>query len=134
MRRLTIPTLLLVLLTCVGCSDRAYVQGQVIRTDGTPVVKARVVARSDETGVSGHGLTNDSGNYSLGVMEKGDGLPPGKYTVVVVEDLGDVTNPKPPTVHPNYRHPTTSGLSLTLEPREKRAYDLELKLPPGRSN
>ncbi|WP_425397316.1 carboxypeptidase-like regulatory domain-containing protein [Aeoliella sp.] len=134
MRRLAIPTLLLGILTCVGCSDRAYVQGRVTRTDGSPVVKARVIARSADTGTSAHGLTDESGDYALGVMEKGDGLPPGEYTVVIVEDLGEFESPKPATVHPNYRHPTTSGLSLTLEPREKRAFDLELKLPPGRSN
>jgi hypothetical protein len=123
------PIVVLLLLLAGGCSDKASVRGRITRTDGSPVVGARVIFRSAATGKSAHGMTNTTGDYQLGVMEKGDGIPPGEYTVVVVEDLGEWENPKPSTVHQNYRHPSTSGLSVILEPRERRVYDLELKLP-----
>lgn len=116
-----------------GCGDpdRAQVRGRVVRTDGTPVVGARVIFRSPETGKSANGLTDEDGAYSLGVMRKGDGIPSGEYVVTVVEDLGNWENPKPPTIHPNYRHPDRSQLTATLEPGTSLTYDLELKKPPG---
>ncbi len=124
---------LIAVVTC-GCGDpdRAQVSGRVVRTDGTPVVGARVIFRSPATGKCANGLTNDIGEYSLGVMKKGDGIPSGEYVVTVVEDLGNWENPKPATIHPNYRHPDRSGLKATLTPGTSLTYDLELKLPPGK--
>ncbi len=117
-----------------GCGDpnRARVSGKVVRVDGTPVTGARVVFRSPTTGTSANGLTTEDGEYVLGIMDKGDGIPAGDYVVTVVEDLGSWENPKPPTVHPNYRHPDNSGLRATIAPGESLILDLELKKPPSR--
>lgn len=118
-------------LLCSGCGDpdRAQVYGTVVRVDGTPVKGARVVFRSPDTGKTAYGMTNDKGEYELGVMSKGDGIPSGEYEVMVVEDLGDWDNPKPPTIHENYRHGKWSMLKATISPGESLKYDLELKLP-----
>jgi hypothetical protein len=114
------------MLTGCGGSDRAMVSGTLLYQDGAPLVGARVIARSNETGKSAYGQTNASGYYELGGSTQGDGIPPGEYYVVVTEDLGDENNRRPPTIHNKYRNPATSGLSLNVKAGEKVVLDAKL--------
>src|SRR5262245_38782158 len=88
------------LTSTIGCSksDVAKVTGTVSRNDGKPVVGARVIVRSKNTGKSASGQTDADGRYELGVANAGDGIPPGDYHAVVIEDLGDENNRHPPTI------------------------------------
>jgi hypothetical protein len=109
-----------------GGDDRASVSGTLQRRDGTPVVGARVIARSHETGKSAYGQTNGEGYFELGVKEEGDGISPGDYYVTIVEDLGDQRNPLPRTISDKYRNPAKSGLSLSVKAGEESILDAKL--------
>jgi hypothetical protein len=117
---------LLAVFTGCGGADKAAVSGTLLHQDGTPVIGARVLARSNETGKSAYGQTNASGYYELGGSEPGDGIPPGEYYVTIVEDLGDEDNRRPPTISNKYRNPATSGLSLTVMAGEHVVLDAKL--------
>jgi hypothetical protein len=114
--------------TLAGCggSDRAAVSGTLLQQDGTPLVGARVIARSNETGKSAYGQTNGQGYFELGGESAGDGIPPGDYYVTVVEDIGDENNPRPQTISSKYRNPSTSGLTLSVKAGQKAVLDAKL--------
>jgi hypothetical protein len=98
-----------------GSSDRASVTGKLLRSDGSPLVGARIIATSAETGKSAYGTTDKDGEFTLGVVQEGDGVPPGDYKVMIMEDLGDPDNRSRPTIAAKYRNPEMSGLSLSVE-------------------
>ena len=90
----------LLMCVCSGCgsSDRAHVSGTVVRHDGSPLVGAKLIATSAETGQSATASTDTNGHFDFGTGESGDGIPPGNYNVVIVEDLGDMDNRRAPTI------------------------------------
>jgi hypothetical protein len=112
----------------LGCSrsNVARVSGTVLRKDGTPVSGVRVIARSDETGKMGNGQTDGDGHYELGTEKMGDGIPPGDYSVIVVEDLGDEHTRRPATIATKYAKPSTSGLKVSVRAGEKTVLDMSL--------
>jgi hypothetical protein len=113
-----------------GCDsgEIGSVSGTLTRKDGTSLPRARVVARSSETGKSAYGTTDESGRYALGIASEGDGVPPGNYDVVILEDLGDPDNRRRPTVSAKYREPSTSGIRLSVESGE--SVELNARLDP----
>lgn len=113
---------------CYGCgrSDNAKVTGKLLRRDGTPVVNAKVIARSKETGKSASASTNDEGDFAIGAVDQGNGLPPGDYAVVIVEDRGDPDHRRRPTIAAKYRDPDKSGVSVSVKPGENKKLDLTL--------
>ena len=115
-------------LATVGCSKSnvASVGGKVLRKDETPVSGVRVIARSDETGKTVNGQTDASGRYELGTEKAGDGVPPGDYYVIVVEDLGEERARRAPTIATKYAKPSTSGLKFTVRAGEKTVFDMSL--------
>jgi len=102
--------------SCVGCgkAGSATVTGTVVRKDGSALVGARVIAISPETGKSAYGSTDGQGRFELGVVEEGDGIPPGNYNVTVDENLGDPDNRSKPTIAAKYRDPKASGIRLSV--------------------
>ena len=120
------PVLLL-----IGCgnSDRASASGRLMRADGSPLVGARVIATSSETGTTAYGQTDSDGRFSLGVAAEGDGVPPGDYRVAIIERRGDSDIPPPATISKKYRDSTTSGLHLAVESGQKASLDAQLDAP-----
>jgi hypothetical protein len=115
-----------------GCarSDIAKVTGTVTRKDGTPLAKAELVARSNETGKSGNGQTDAQGHYTLTSRDGTGGLPPGDYYVIVAEDLGSISSPRRPTIDGKYANGQTSGLTFSVKAGEKLVFNIALD-PPG---
>jgi hypothetical protein len=111
-----------------GRSDRATVSGTLVRKDGTPLVRARVIATSAESGKSAYGQTDESGEFELGISEAGDGVPPGEYTVVILENRGDAEVPPPATISKKYRDRSKSGINLSVEAGDSE--QLQLRLDP----
>ena len=74
-------------------------------------------------------MTDEAGYYELGTIEKGDGIPPGAYSVAVTENRGDWDRPKPRTIHPKYESTNTSELTCKLEPGKGSSFDLTLEPP-----
>jgi hypothetical protein len=115
-------------LTGCGGSDRSPVEGQLLHSDGSPLVAARVTARSEKTGKWATAETDAEGRFSLGTTAAGEGLPPGEYYVIVVEYRGSMDNPAPATIHPKYAEPGSSGLSVKVAPGQTA--ELVAKLDP----
>jgi hypothetical protein len=131
LKHLNCAVCVIAIVICCGCQndDRAYVSGVIKGSDGKPIVGATVVARCAATGKSGSGATNEQGKYELGVEKTGDGIPPGEYTVIVIEDLGDWDHPKRPSFSSAYSDTSTSGLSFSVEAGQKLEFDAELNGP-----
>jgi len=112
-----------------GCSgsDRGGVVGTVTRSDGAPLVGARVTARSDVTGKWATGITDDAGRFELGAAEAGDGIPPGEYYVKINEDRGSWDNPRPRTIAAKYEDPKQSGLKVAVEAGKQASLELKLE-------
>jgi hypothetical protein len=102
-----------------GGSDRATVTGKLMRQDGSALAGARVIATSSESGKSAYGATDEQGRFELGVAEQGDGIPPGDYQVVIVEDRGDPDNRRMASIAAKYQGAATSGLRLIVAAGEK---------------
>jgi hypothetical protein len=114
--------------TFVGCGGPALakVSGTVTRKDGTPLAKADLVARSNETGKSGSGQTDAQGHYTFMSRDGAEGLPAGDYYVIVAEDLGSISNPRKPTIDGKYANGQTSGLTFSVKAREKLEFNIAL--------
>jgi hypothetical protein len=71
--------LLLLCLFVLGCSKNVKVSGTVTYSDTNEVVKFGTVIFTGEKEV-GRGVINN-GKYSVGLINDGDGIPPGTYTI-----------------------------------------------------
>jgi hypothetical protein len=122
--------LVALLLAMVGCggADTGRVSGTVLKQDGSPLVAARVIARSADSGKSAYGTTDSEGRFELG-EENGEGIPAGDYDVVVLEDRGDPDSRRPPTIAAKYREPAKSGLRIRVAPGESQQLNLTLDPP-----
>jgi hypothetical protein len=93
-RRFSIAALALVALGLPGCGGGLYpVRGTVTLDDGTPVTKGLVVFERVDGGpaVTARGDIRPDGGYELSTNKPGDGVPPGRYKVVLNSlDLSDV--------------------------------------------
>src|SRR5262245_58781654 len=78
-------TLAAVLLTGCGGAATCRVSGRIVRPSGEPLEGANVIARNEDTGSSYYGTTNDDGRYELSTIDSGAGVPPGTYSVVIME-------------------------------------------------
>jgi hypothetical protein len=119
----------LLLLVGCGASDRARVRGTAVHRDGSPLEGARVIARDAATGKSANGTTSADGNYELDATKPGEGLLPGEYTVIVVEDTGDSNVSKPRTISTKYTDPGKSGLKFSAKAGQSVVFDMTLDPP-----
>jgi hypothetical protein len=112
------------LLEFAGCStsDHGSVSGTLVRKDGSPLAKARVVAHSKDTGATAYGTTDDSGHFQIN-----NGLAPGDYDVNILEDRGDPDNRRPPTIAAKYRDPARSGVSINIQAGDTTKLSLTLE-------
>jgi hypothetical protein len=113
-------------ITSAGCgaADTGRVSGTVHGASGAPLVRARIVARSAETGKSAYATSDSSGNFELDGGK--EGLPAGEYDVIVLEDRGDPDARRPLTVAAKYRSHETSGLKVTVEAGETTEMNIKL--------
>ena len=115
-----------VLFLSTGCSGshNAEVTGTVTRSDGSPLVNARISARSQGDGKTVYGTTDGEGRYSLSTGDPTAGVPPGDYQVGISEDLGDAEQQKPSTIAAKYVNPSKSGLAFSVAVGEQKTFDI----------
>ena len=77
--RCSVSILLLLCLCASGCNNNVKVSGTVTYSDTNEPVKFGTVIFNGEKEV-GRGAIKD-GKYSIGLINDGDGVPPGKYTI-----------------------------------------------------
>jgi hypothetical protein len=126
-RRFKAAAVIVAIVVSAGCgSDKVTVSGRATRSDGSPLARARVTYRSNDTGKWASGVTDSDGHYELGTATKGDGILPGEYYVIVVEDRGNFDSPRPRTIAAKYEIPQQSGLSCTIKSGQSTTYDMVL--------
>jgi hypothetical protein len=115
----------------VGCGGepRGHVSGRVVRDDGTPVAAAVIMARAEKTGKSASAQTDVDGHYSLGVAQMGDGLPPGDYALIVMEERMGLDGGGNRTISARYRDYEQSGLSFSVADGEAKTFDVTVDGP-----
>src|SRR5262245_6448525 len=117
---------------CIGCggsSDRARVSGTLLRSDGTPLANANVVAQAADGGKTANASTDAGGHFDLGNGPNGSGILPGNYNVFIVEDLGDRDQRRKRTIAEKYADPTKSGISLSVKAGDASEINLTLDPP-----
>jgi hypothetical protein len=67
-----------------------------------------------DTGKSAYGTADSEGRFTLRSDAEEDGVPPGNYDIVVLEDRGDPDSRRRPTIAAKYRDPATSGLKVNV--------------------
>src|SRR5581483_1973868 len=128
---------LIVLLGCAGCGGEALhpLRGTVTLDDGTPVTQGVVVFERSAGGkpVTARGESRPDGSYQVGTRTPGDGVPPGKYRVLVKPlDLDDVPDEdKTLPFDLKYLKYDTSGLEYEVKagPNE---FPIQLTRPAAR--
>jgi hypothetical protein len=110
---------LALLLSVAGCGSRLYpVHGTVTLADGTPLTKGMVVFEGSDGGaaVTARGEVQPDGSYRLSTYKPSDGVPPGKYRVLVSPmDLSDVPDERKNLPFDiKYLRPETSGLEFEV--------------------
>ena len=123
-------------LALTGCGDRLYsVRGTVTLDDGTLVTKGMIICERFEGGpaVSGQGAIQPDGTFHLGTTKPGDGLPVGKYRVLInAMDLSDLPDDKKDIPFDSkYLSFQSSGLELEVKNGEVD-YPIRLAKSPRR--
>ena len=114
--------LALALLGAAGCGARLVpVRGKVTFPDGAPLTEGMVVFESvgGDRPVTARGEVRPDGGYVLGTYRPGDGVPPGRYRVLVAprSDPNAVDKaPRPPPFDPRFADFKTSGLEVEVTP------------------
>src|SRR5947209_3370895 len=103
-----------------GCGSSKYpVTGTVALDDGTPVTKGLIVFERVDGGppVTARGNVGPDGRYALSTDKAGDGVPPGRYRVLInpleLSDLPDEKKDFPFDV--KYLKFDTSGLECLVQ-------------------
>jgi hypothetical protein len=109
------------LLSAAGCARYYPVHGMVTYPDGTPVTEGLVVFEQQQEGakaVSARGEIQPDGSYQLSTNKPGDGVPSGKYRVLVAPktDLNEVDKPRPAPFDSSFMEFKTSGLTFEVKP------------------
>jgi hypothetical protein len=118
-RALRPAALALAFLGLAGCGGGLYpVRGAVTLDDGTPVTKGLVVFERVGGGepIVARGQIQSDGSYELSTYKPGDGVPPGKYKVLLNSmDLSDVPDEaKNLPYDTRYLSLATSGLEVEV--------------------
>jgi hypothetical protein len=126
---------LLLLPGLAGCGARLNtVRGTVTLADGSSLTRGLVIFQGvvDGAAVSARGEVKPDGSYLLGTFKPGDGVPAGKYRVLINPlDLSEVPDEQKKLPF-DYKHLRfeTSGLEFEVKPG---ANEFPIKLDPPRT-
>jgi hypothetical protein len=127
---------LLLLLGAAGCEagGKLYpVGGNVTLDDGKPLTKGVVIFERTEGGppVTARGEIKPDGSYQLSTYRPGDGVPPGKYRVLINPlDLSEVPDEeKQLPFDAKYLKFETSGLEYEVRPGSNNGFSFRLGRP-----
>jgi hypothetical protein len=126
----------LLLLGLAGCgSGLCPARGRVTYADGKPVTAGMVVfeSKEQEPPVTARGEIQSDGSFALGTHRPGDGVPPGKYRVLVAPkfDPNAVDRaPPPPPFHPRYSNFKESGLEFEVTAAGPNDFPIQVSKAP----
>ncbi len=111
---------LFVMIQLVGCSGKVKVTGVATFEDGTPLPTGTVVFWSPTLEASGD-IDGTTGQYAMGTVEQGDGIPPGEYKVYLRGVMEKSPRSTPLAVEyimlvdAKYQSPDTSGMTCLVK-------------------
>jgi len=140
-RLLSLCVPVVICLVSFGCGSGSKVTGKVTFPDETPLTIGKVMFT--DSSISAFGTIDKNGNYSMGLLKDGQGIPPGTYKVYITEAMvdgdaslarkdedGNMVIPKVPAVALKFMSADASG--LTCEVKGKTTFDIKVeKLPSG---
>lgn len=105
-----------------GCGTQTVfpVSGTLVDTEGKPITEMKGGAVEFEAldgKSSANGSIDDQGKFRLTSKTPGDGAEVGKYRVVVTRPYVGPENPVPHVILPKYEKHESSGLEVTVEPK-----------------
>ncbi|MCL2006253.1 MAG: hypothetical protein FWG73_08850 [Planctomycetaceae bacterium] len=121
-----------------GCSDAVQLRGTVTFEDGSPVGIGTVCFDSGSSIARGD-LQSD-GTYRLSTVNPGDGIPPGTYTVYLINTERGESVPRGDgnfadvivqTVDPKFTTRASSEITVTVD-KSTRTFDFEVRRYQGR--
>jgi hypothetical protein len=119
-----------ILLATAGCGGNLQpVRGKVTLPDGSPAAGSLVVVESEIDGktISARGDVQTDGTYELSTYQPGDGVPPGKYRVLVAPPpVANIDAPTRPPFHAKYSSFQTSGLEFEVKAHEKNEFPIHV--------
>jgi hypothetical protein len=119
-------------LCVVGCkqeNQQASVIGTAIRKDGSPLVGAKIIARCESVGKTVYGTTDQNGVFRLGSSATNWEIPPGPYTVRILEDRGDMDHRAAPTISARFASAERSDLKFEVGKGEEMTIQFKLDPP-----
>lgn len=132
-----IPLCVLVCVSLCGCSNKAKVDGMVRFSDGAPLEVGNVMMSDGRNMYQGSIKTG--GQFSLGMLRDGEGIPPGKYKVWVTGVNGSSgTDPAAKNaelsreknlVDPKFTSEATSELTVEVKKNEKKPLEIVVAKP-----
>jgi hypothetical protein len=115
--RCLVPLTIVLLLSLSGCGKSYYaVHGKVTYPDGKPVSKGIVVFESMESDapISARGDIQPDGTYKLSTERPGDGVPAGKYRVLITPRVENPDAPERVPFDKRFTDFKTSGLQFEV--------------------
>ncbi len=122
MRFTCLGLLLALLLVSAGCGSGFHsVRGKVVYPDGTPLPEGWISFEKTE-GENTHSADSPidaNGAFELRTARPGDGVPPGKYKVMIKGKEWTLAEGRKRVYHldPKFESFETSGIELVVEPK-----------------
>ena len=125
-----------VITSACGCSKQTVfpVSGTLVDMEGKPITEMKGGAVEFEAldgKSSANGGIDEHGKFRLTSKTPGDGAELGKYRVVVTRPYVGPENPVPHVILPKYEKHESSGLEVTVEPKDNV---IELKVERVKRN
>jgi hypothetical protein len=125
------------LVGAIGCGEQRYaVSGKVAFADGTPLDAGTVMGETtlaDGKKTMVQSSIGSDGSFSLGTEKPGDGVPPGKYKLLVapraMSEMEERT--MPPFIDRKWERFESSGLELDVT-ASKTDFNITVTKPKGR--
>jgi hypothetical protein len=133
--------IIFILILCImlsGCGSGFKVTGKVTFSDGQPLTVGKVIFTNGQ--ISAYGKINSNGEYRLGLVKDGDGIPAGTYQVYITEafqpgdsslshkdDEGQIVTPLVLVIDPKFTVASQSGLKCEVSGSMK--FDIQVEKP-----
>jgi len=109
----------------LGCAQKNIypVHGQVVDPEGKPISGMKGAAiefQSLEAKLSANASVDDNGRFHLTTDSPGDGAHIGKHRVAIIRPYLGPETPAAHVIDPKYERFDTSGLEVTVEPKDNR--------------
>lgn len=131
----------------LGCGENVRLRGKVTYSDTHEPLTCGEIHFSTASFLARANIQPD-GTYTVGSMKESDGLPPGTYSIAIVnavEEKRSMTDqvvigprglgqakPEKPLIDAKYKNKATSGLTVTVD-KSGKVFDIEVdRYPSGK--